>query len=717
MNKFTKLAAIAMLMVADMPGAAQDNVGVLKVPGSNASVWSKTQNDYKFVETKSQDLVTVPNTTPQIKADGNVKVTFNLIADNAYVNQVMVYGMENTNQSWAVWESSEGYVIELQAGEYDMIAEFGDYNDGSPILVLKEELNITCDTIIEFNSNDATPLNIKAYNPDGELFVTDVYGYDENWEPIIIEKGNIGYAASTYDIVRKSDLKGVASGITGSIKNIRINDLSDRYMYTEHRIYYNNDAENAGIYFVKFYDNGADKLLENNASDYIYHEEEFASSKAGLSSDKGMSAYYDYTYNGMYFYGGGFDLGIGDKLKLWTCAPLESQTKNERIDMIPRPAISDVMDVEIIEIKDGDGNVIFSYENPIIHNIYAPAFVVENGVGNYVNNGPIAMVETLNFMNSANTDGIKVIYPGNPTFSFLQDDMGGRFGDNTPINLFYQDEMLEALNCAFLGRYGEYRDVDNYAMNMRLVANGEEITMVNGWEGPEELNYSNINNYFSEWMNPDRIKGVIEFTFDNQNIIVDDLQGRNLTTVVYDETKEDHYAPTMTMLQMRDANGMVTDRFETAQDGKVTFACGDFKICTGNFNYYWFECDRPNVEVSVAPYGDEDWQTLRIIEDTDAFAMPGFGHVFNADITLLYNEGWYDLKFKLTDAAGNMQEQTVSPAFRIGNGTSTSIDDVTSSDATEVARYTIDGRAISAPQTGVNIVKMSDGTVKKVVVK
>ena len=35
----------------------------------------------------------------------------------------------------------------------------------------------------------------------------------------------------------------------------------------------------------------------------------------------------------------------------------------------------------------------------------------------------------------------------------------------------------------------------------------------------------------------------------------------------------------------------------------------------------------------------------------------------------------------------------------------------------ETARYTLDGRQISAPQHGINIVKMSDGTVKKVMVK
>ena len=32
-------------------------------------------------------------------------------------------------------------------------------------------------------------------------------------------------------------------------------------------------------------------------------------------------------------------------------------------------------------------------------------------------------------------------------------------------------------------------------------------------------------------------------------------------------------------------------------------------------------------------------------------------------------------------------------------------------------RYTIDGRRLTAPQRGINIIKMSDGTVRKVMVK
>jgi len=37
--------------------------------------------------------------------------------------------------------------------------------------------------------------------------------------------------------------------------------------------------------------------------------------------------------------------------------------------------------------------------------------------------------------------------------------------------------------------------------------------------------------------------------------------------------------------------------------------------------------------------------------------------------------------------------------------------------ATEAMRYSTDGTRIASPKKGINIIKMSDGTVKKVLVK
>lgn len=51
-------------------------------------------------------------------------------------------------------------------------------------------------------------------------------------------------------------------------------------------------------------------------------------------------------------------------------------------------------------------------------------------------------------------------------------------------------------------------------------------------------------------------------------------------------------------------------------------------------------------------------------------------------------------------------------------GTQTGIDSVTTSDAAkEVARYDINGQLLNGPTKGVNIVKYSDGTIKRVMVK
>ena len=47
----------------------------------------------------------------------------------------------------------------------------------------------------------------------------------------------------------------------------------------------------------------------------------------------------------------------------------------------------------------------------------------------------------------------------------------------------------------------------------------------------------------------------------------------------------------------------------------------------------------------------------------------------------------------------------------------TDIKSTVDENAIEVARYTINGKRICAPQKGVNIIKMSDGTTKKVLVK
>ena len=57
------------------------------------------------------------------------------------------------------------------------------------------------------------------------------------------------------------------------------------------------------------------------------------------------------------------------------------------------------------------------------------------------------------------------------------------------------------------------------------------------------------------------------------------------------------------------------------------------------------------------------------------------------------------------------------PVFSLKSSATAITSTQTTANRYEVARYTVDGRLINKPQQGLNIVKYSDGTVKKVVVK
>ena len=61
----------------------------------------------------------------------------------------------------------------------------------------------------------------------------------------------------------------------------------------------------------------------------------------------------------------------------------------------------------------------------------------------------------------------------------------------------------------------------------------------------------------------------------------------------------------------------------------------------------------------------------------------------------------------------------VNQANQVKVGGTVGINNAVVSDANvkEVARYSLDGRQLSRPEKGINIIKMSDGSTRKVIVK
>ena len=65
----------------------------------------------------------------------------------------------------------------------------------------------------------------------------------------------------------------------------------------------------------------------------------------------------------------------------------------------------------------------------------------------------------------------------------------------------------------------------------------------------------------------------------------------------------------------------------------------------------------------------------------------------------------------------NSNGKLATTSFVVNVTTADGIQGVVSDGAVEVARFSADGKRISAPQKGLNIIRMSDGTVRKVIVK
>ena len=76
--------------------------------------------------------------------------------------------------------------------------------------------------------------------------------------------------------------------------------------------------------------------------------------------------------------------------------------------------------------------------------------------------------------------------------------------------------------------------------------------------------------------------------------------------------------------------------------------------------------------------------------------------------------GWYDLRITLTDAAGNLQQQLISPAFQVRD--MASMESIDSDSAAKViAVYNIQGIRVERPAAGnIYIELLSDGTSRKV---
>lgn len=287
-------------------------------------------------------------------------------------------------------------------------------------------------------------------------------------------------------------------------------------------------------------------------------------------------------------------------------------------------------------------------------------------------------------------------------------------GESVPVTSILSVPYYDADgNCAFLvspafvGRCGEQRTVDMIPLSVTVNA------------GDTEVFSGDLDGYqkymFSRRENGEPLSSITT-VMTNENAFVDEMIGRNVTTLSYNENNQDQFVPSLQYLMFKTADGTLTDRFDNAADGVMEFFGGDFSpnyrtAPMSGYKYYWYEETSADVKVEYAPYGEDTFSVLDVMDIPELRYMPGFGHFYRGKLDGVNRgstNGWYDLRITLTDAAGNEMSQLLSPAFNVR--ALAGIKNATIADEMGVS---IDGRDIIAPAGAaiynISGVRMSSG--------
>ena len=631
--------------------------------------------------------------------------------------------------------------ITVPFGIYDVISLIwrNDGENGSkqnPCFVIKEQVDVNKDMSIVLSSDMADQrIHVKNYGPDGEELKFPLGHVDwDAMEWIVDEKGDVDVTQCEYKIFLKGT--GFVFGLSAmcadyfmeedadyrTLKNYDwfVNsDVSNRFLFTQMRTSINDETNNCYVSYFST-DNVKCDILENNPQDYVINRETWKFTPDGNERfGGGYMTEVSYTYNDLFEENAG--LGVFNP-------ELEKNTELDTYVYVNVPAQDPIdnqlklfMSQTFYDGADYDEETgFYDYEN---NTAYSPYYQYENGEKRYAGLGLHSDLINPNVLlnvatNRLGTKEMMQRLTENNAFSVVESDKIGILGENCPINYLVLKSAYNErtgsenahLNPAYIGRFGETRWCDKGGFSWEAKCDGEVLETIEEWNAQK--------------------KGVYDVAFFNKNVEVDGLQGENATSVHYDTRNEDCFSPSLTMLQMRNSDRKVVDRFATGNDGKIELSAADFNYqFMVDYHDAIYECKQITTNVYYSPYKKNEWAALEVEEIPENFFMPGFGYFYRGslkDVTGAGEKGWFDLKIRLEDAAGNWQEQVISPAFRIDDLVDTGISQLTNDNGQLTISgnetvYDVMGRRVadksSKAMKGIQIVRRQNGDVRKVVVR
>lgn len=260
----------------------------------------------------------------------------------------------------------------------------------------------------------------------------------------------------------------------------------------------------------------------------------------------------------------------------------------------------------------------------------------------------------------------------NPRFSQLPS--GFKYGNCTPA-LVCMPGRNGGFTFGYSGRFGEDMNIDAYNMAIDLEPSyirdlgGQTYNVSVTCDGQTVCDGADSFVGWLEWP----VSGTVEASVSTHNVLIDDaIPGTNTATLSFDAST--CAIPTLTSLQVRDANDNPVDRISGKEGGFVELTAAVLTINKVSGYLYQYDYTRPaEVKLEYAPHGESAFTELELEEIPELFFMPGYGMCLRADIDDIKDEGdnresgskWYDLRVTVKGDGDATQTQTMSPAIMI----------------------------------------------------
>ncbi len=216
---------------------------------------------------------------------------------------------------------------------------------------------------------------------------------------------------------------------------------------------------------------------------------------------------------------------------------------------------------------------------------------------------------------------------------------------------------------------------------------------------------------------------VMTFDIDVEGAPLDgEILSENKATMTCNIDKTDWVPPTAQLLWFTDG-AIVRDHFQTPENAMLHLYAADFRYTLNDtFDKDMMEAyPLESIKVEYAPTGSSEFTEIEVFENADMFFMPGYGYCYDGSLAGIdrgSDNGWMDLRITLTDDSGNVQTQTLSPAFRVDS--LAGIEEVLPDSTDRIGNtelYDLQGRKVcSNPIPGIYI-RRSPNRTEKVIVR